>query len=471
MRSPILYLLAALVTPVQATEYFVALNGNDKNNNEGSINRPFATLMYAASKAHAGDTIFLREGIYYPQVKIEFKVENSGTASNPIKIQNYNDEPVILDGSVIAGDNPSVLLIKASWLEFKGLTVRNGKHTCVSMYGGSHISFIENTIYGCWRGAFYPDGGATHLTFLKNVIYRNVQVNSKRTLGGGWPSALNLSDNGDVVEGNYVYENFGEGIGAYGENHVVKHNTVRDNYSVDLYLNNLKNSWIEGNFIYSYDLPDFYRRGASAKGISMANEALDAFQFENNTIVNNLVVGRRLSCLSSWNGEISRPLINSRVEHNTFACHTSGESNFRPHLFVLDSDGAVQHQGLVIKNNVFLQLNPAAKLSNTASTNLGATFQRNNWFGGVSGTHSFNAVDDINADPKLYQPYPDLALPLKQLKASFMPMPQSPLLFAAVPRSNPTHDLCLRALRTSSSEIGALDTVFARHEPARYCNW
>lgn len=86
--------------------YYVDPDTGD-NGNDGSIGSPWATFKYAVSSSSgvtAGDTVYLREGIYYeggyslPNGS-EHTIGISGTSGNPITISGYTGETAVLDGS------------------------------------------------------------------------------------------------------------------------------------------------------------------------------------------------------------------------------------------------------------------------------------------------------------------------------------------------------------------------------------
>ena len=91
---------------VLASQYFVATDGNDKNN--GSINAPFQHIQRAADKMDAGDTTFIRGGRYFEQVNLN---KLKGTEEKPYIFKAYNNEKVTLDGSVA---------LKNTWKKYKG---------------------------------------------------------------------------------------------------------------------------------------------------------------------------------------------------------------------------------------------------------------------------------------------------------------------------------------------------------------
>ena len=91
------YLFIALLSFFQlnATEYYVAKNGSDKN--KGTFEKPFKTINKASKTMKAGDVCIIREGVYYETVVIN---EMIGTAKRPIVFKAYENEKVVLDGSV-----------------------------------------------------------------------------------------------------------------------------------------------------------------------------------------------------------------------------------------------------------------------------------------------------------------------------------------------------------------------------------
>ncbi|MCK4921265.1 MAG: hypothetical protein KAS71_09475, partial [Bacteroidales bacterium] len=86
-----------LLTPqlMASGTIFVSPSGDDAN--PGTIGSPLKTVQKAVDLCLAGDTIYLREGLYHEEVLISNK---NATAEMPIVITAYNSENVIMDGSV-----------------------------------------------------------------------------------------------------------------------------------------------------------------------------------------------------------------------------------------------------------------------------------------------------------------------------------------------------------------------------------
>ena len=79
----------------QNTYYVAPSSSGGDNGNIGSLAAPFETLAYAIEQLSAGDTLYIREGTYRETITID----EDGTSSSLITIQNYNNEDVTIDGT------------------------------------------------------------------------------------------------------------------------------------------------------------------------------------------------------------------------------------------------------------------------------------------------------------------------------------------------------------------------------------
>ena len=88
--------------------YFVSADGSDSN--DGSIDKPFATIEKAQAKVREiiaagaypkeGITVYLRGGTYYIDKTITFDANDSGTEEAPVRYTAYNNEDVRLTGGI-----------------------------------------------------------------------------------------------------------------------------------------------------------------------------------------------------------------------------------------------------------------------------------------------------------------------------------------------------------------------------------
>ena len=90
-------LLNIFISFLSATNYYVATSYGNDTNNGTSINTPFKTIAKAASVMSSGDICYIRQGRYHETVTINNLDGSSGSA---IIFTNYNNERVIMDGTI-----------------------------------------------------------------------------------------------------------------------------------------------------------------------------------------------------------------------------------------------------------------------------------------------------------------------------------------------------------------------------------
>jgi len=139
--SFILILICVLTTGIiNAADYYVSPNGSD--NNSGTFEAPFQTIQHAADLIQCGDICYLREGIYHEEIEV---INLPCTSSDPITFTNYQDEPVILDGTIP---------ITSSW------TVHDGNIYKTTLTEDIWQLFVdgEEMVMARWPNAGFVDG-------------------------------------------------------------------------------------------------------------------------------------------------------------------------------------------------------------------------------------------------------------------------------------------------------------------------
>ncbi|MEM6853490.1 MAG: right-handed parallel beta-helix repeat-containing protein [Planctomycetota bacterium] len=379
---------------------YVATWGSDANN--GSIGSPYATLEKAAFNVSAGDTIYLRGGTYY--WTNDQWVSSNGTASQRITIDNYGNEQVILDGSNNQGTatfgQQDVVTIAGSYITFRDIEVRDSKANGIAFVAGADNVVIDNVKahHSQYAGVAVLGNPwniweTNNITVKNSDIYRNAQANNPTPANGqgAWPGAM-ISHWSSYVNfmDNNVYENYGEGIlqvvshGGY-----VQGNTVRDNYSHNIYLDNATSTTVRNNLVHTYNLNEFKRDGWAANGIAVANENYVVTRdSKDNTIVNNIVIG---GVHGFYYGNYDRGggLINTLVAHNVFH-----NSDFE--VVKIDYDNG--HSGALFVNNIFSNYRYSGNLASYAG---GGWIDRhhNGYAGGNWQTNNFYGYSDVWAHP------------------------------------------------------------------------
>ncbi len=162
------------VAILQANTYYVSTTGHNDNN--GSTAHPWLTWHYSFNQLIAGDTLYIRGGIYQPigtfsdagfgDTHSAVSIHNtSGTAMNRIVVMGYPGERVILDGvNVTQGaDTTSRHGIKATYCDY--WTLKNFEVTgfvqLAGQLGVAPIQFQEASDYNEFIGLkIYQNGGS-----------------------------------------------------------------------------------------------------------------------------------------------------------------------------------------------------------------------------------------------------------------------------------------------------------------------
>ena len=136
-----------------ATTYYVAKNGNDRNN---GVTLPFLTIQRGVNALKAGDTLFVRDGVYTERIVIS---DHNSTANSPIVISAFRGERPVIDGAGLdlGGNGNGLVSIFSPYVRFNGFEVRNvdmtGRYTdhmAVYLNGNDILSncIVHNAYHG-----------------------------------------------------------------------------------------------------------------------------------------------------------------------------------------------------------------------------------------------------------------------------------------------------------------------------------
>lgn len=193
-------------------------------------------------------------------------------------------------GSVVvsaSGTSDNYIEIDASDARMKSLKVE-GSYVIVS--GGEVTGATSHGVH------IYNSNN-----LVKNVIIENMFVHNNVTENGSSPQCngtgswgsgikIQLGAENITVRNNYVYENCGEGIAATrGVNIVVEGNYVRDNYSINIYLDNSPFSEANSNIVWCTGI--MIRNNQRPAGIAIAEEYYLGWgtQRHDNRVVDNYI--------------------------------------------------------------------------------------------------------------------------------------------------------------------------------------
>jgi hypothetical protein len=142
------YILILLLTmgilfgacPAYCTDYYVAPDGNDSN--DGSIDHPFKTIGKAVGLVVAGDTIYVRGGVYTysgSNTAITLPAKSGASATNRCYLLAYQNERPLLDFSAMTGTGADGLKINGSYWYLKGIDFKGAPHNGIKINGNGII--------------------------------------------------------------------------------------------------------------------------------------------------------------------------------------------------------------------------------------------------------------------------------------------------------------------------------------------
>jgi hypothetical protein len=263
-----------LVTqPAIGSTYYVSTTGSDSN--PGTLSRPWRTIQHAADTVTAGDTVYVRNGVYNEVVTMK----SSGSASAGfITFSSYPGELATLDGTGLTIPNGQWGLFSfpsQSYIVINGFEIRNYKtdkltETPIGVWifgAGSNLQIVNNHIHNiettaktnpqqCGSNAFgLTVYGTKAPASISALVVSGNEVDHLKT---GCSETLSVDGNVEtfVISNNLIHDDDNIGIDAIGFEHVSpnpKYDQARDGE-------------IRGNTVYnitSYGNPDYGKQYAA----------------------------------------------------------------------------------------------------------------------------------------------------------------------------------------------------------------
>ncbi|HYK01214.1 MAG TPA: right-handed parallel beta-helix repeat-containing protein [Thermoanaerobaculia bacterium] len=391
--------LLLLPSTLYATTYYVATNGLDTN--AGTIAAPFRTINQAQSPATAGDTIYVRGGIYNER----FVIWESGTSSARLTIAAYPGEHAIIDGTGTSAST-SLVSLGSDYVDFSGFEVRNSTDYGIVCWGCTNTRIVNNRVHSSKRGAIYVGddtfGAAHDVLVAGNNVYNNVLENEARTWTSGWAQAISIHRGNNVtVRENVVYRNYSEGIAfIMTDNSVAAANELFDNWAVGIYLDNAQSVKVDGNLVYSTGNARYYRNSKPSFGIMMANEdyGSEANVSNGNHIINNVIVRQQWGL--AFFVEDTGGMTNCYIANNTVYA-TDDISGTGTYMLFIEADAA--HSGNLVENNIFAR-SSSSTVTMTNVTGTGVTYRNNFWTVNPGAPAYSSTTDAISTSAQFVNP-------------------------------------------------------------------
>jgi hypothetical protein len=377
--------------------YYVAKNGSDSN--PGSETSPWLTIQKAAKTMVAGDTVFVKAGVYNERVV----PVNSGTEGNPITYKNFGTDKVILDGTGVSipyEDSGGLFQVLGppysntvmNYIIIDGFEVRNvaANAGIISLGEAHHI-----TIRNCYVHDIYWIGiGILEWTFtpgkVTDITIDNCEV-ARTNLASAGDEALTLKNVTNFeVKNCKVHDTPSIGIGmADGTTNGSIHNNEVYNAGEGIYIDTREHDAdsvsIYNNLVHNND----------SAGIELGSET-GTSRITNCNVYNNIVWGNQTG-FSAANYEGGPTLSNFYLTNNTF--YNSRDVGSRD---ILIQNPASKYSNSVIRNNIIME-SDANKilLQYDDYANGGITIDHNLFYevGGYASNNKFG-TNYIQANPQ-----------------------------------------------------------------------
>ncbi len=412
---PLGIVLLSAVPFSQATDHFVAPNGSAAWSQCTNINTP-CFLGTANQNAQAGDTVYLRGGIYtFSGFSGGINPTNSGTSSgNMITFSAYNGEEVDFVGSSANWQGCVHLQNGQNYIKVYGIDCINwtlhlqlwdASHNEIS-----HCSFIGfPSVPTSWDASELQSNGGSgsNYNWIHDCAFGNYGYFDPNDNGAiidiGWDNGLDPSSY-NLIENNTFYHGGHHVVGLHGNHNVFRNNYVHNdawsNYNGSLYGNRVLymmgttdagRNLVEGNRIaYGSGSPD---DDPSGDGLAIFSP--------NNIIRKNMVYQNAVSGYFSYKYADPRlPPSYNKVYNNVFwynghdrsqTWKTVNWQEVYSHGGCMQDDANCQQN--VFKNNIWYQnlntLGAAIDLIDYQKQVPSWQIIANEWNGGVYGDPKF----------------------------------------------------------------------------------
>jgi len=154
-----------LIGMLEAQIYYVDKNhASASDSNPGTESQPWATIQHAAETLTAGETVYIRAGVYYESIYID----NSGNATDgSIVFSGYPGEKPVIDGTGVT-DTENGVIIDKSYIKFKDIEIRNWSENAMWIENAGHIEISDCEVHDVYYGIGLSAG--THDFELNRVV-------------------------------------------------------------------------------------------------------------------------------------------------------------------------------------------------------------------------------------------------------------------------------------------------------------
>ena len=217
--------VTAVVTTGSGNSFYVATTGNDSN--PGTIASPWRTIQHAANTVQAGDTVYVRGGLYSESVNIGV---SGSTGAGSVTFQSYPGETAIVDGTGLTpstSDTQGLFNIASqSYVTIQSFEIRN--------YSTSNANAIPAGIS--------VSGSGSNIQILNNLVHNITTTSEKNGNAFGivvYGTEAPASLDSITISGNQVYNlktGNSESVTVNGNvtNFAITNNIIHDNDNIGI---------------------------------------------------------------------------------------------------------------------------------------------------------------------------------------------------------------------------------------------
>jgi len=183
-----------------AGQIFVSTTGSDAAGTVNRIDLPFLTIPKAISLMAAGDTVYVRGGVYsYTGSSTAITLPSITGASAAVRscLMSYPGERAILDFSAMTGTSADGVKINGSYWTIKGFDFKGAPHNGLKISGGNYNVIEFCTSYENRNTGVQLAAGASYNRIINCDSYYNADAS--------YGNADGFSPKLDVGTGNYFY--------------------------------------------------------------------------------------------------------------------------------------------------------------------------------------------------------------------------------------------------------------------------
>jgi len=394
-----------------AVYYVDTAHSSASDSNPGTENLPWKTITKANQTLVAGDTVYIKAGIYSSYVA----PANSGTPSNRLTYRSYGFDVV-----TIRDTSAAITLNAKSYITVQGINFYNcdifmhltnsANHNVIA-----YCNFDQVRNRNAWPGSRIAGSSKYnwihHCRFSK---YGEIIDGDDRACVldiGNEESKTDLTSH-NLIEYNNMFHGGHHVLGVYGTYNVIRNNYFHNenwinghgnrNVKLSGYPENSGHNLIEGNQIaYSGDPPDNWGAGGMGLDTGYNIVRLNRFYYNN-------LSGLAMTLTSTYYSDIIyNKIYNNSFLHNGFNMSTGPDALTSAIGFAIYSGTHIIKYNS-IKNNIYYDHYHAV---GTYRVNLTDQILANNWEGDTQGNPKF-----INASLSLGDPM-NLDLPDLRLQA------------------------------------------------------